>query len=72
MDFNWFICSYQLFSYEQKREINSGLSNWLPFKKLNNPPPTSGTTRQETEKVILLFLPGIREKGYVAHYSERI
>ncbi len=23
MDFNWFICSYQLFSYEQKREINS-------------------------------------------------
>ncbi len=21
MDFNWFICSYQLFSYEQKREI---------------------------------------------------
>ncbi len=26
MDFNWFICSYQLFSYEQKREINSSLS----------------------------------------------
>ena len=25
MDFNWFICSYQLFSYEQKREINSDL-----------------------------------------------
>ncbi len=22
VDFNWFICSYQLFSYEQKREIN--------------------------------------------------
>ena len=21
--FPWFICSYQLFSYEQKREINS-------------------------------------------------
>ncbi len=21
VDFNWFICSYQLFSYEQKREI---------------------------------------------------
>ena len=27
MDFNWFICSYQLFSYEQKREINSSLPN---------------------------------------------
>lgn len=25
MDFNWFICSYQLFYYEQKREINSDL-----------------------------------------------
>ena len=25
MDFNWFICSCQLFSYEQKREINSRL-----------------------------------------------
>jgi hypothetical protein len=25
VDFNWFICSYQLFSHEQKREINSDL-----------------------------------------------
>ncbi len=23
VDFHWFICSCQLFSYEQKREINS-------------------------------------------------
>ena len=47
MDFNWFICSYQLFSYEQKREINS---SYRTEQHVIKEPDAQTQSRQTCEK----------------------